>query len=84
MSVYLQLVDVLLGCVQFDWRDQRSHYDTTSKRAQAKREVVNFVKSQLGVARGTPFVSDIQPSWKWKTPSVFSVSIWNPEMERYA
>ncbi len=81
MSVYLQLVDVLLGCVQFDWRDQRGHYDATSKRAQAKREVVNFVKSRLGIAHETPLVLDSQPLKKWKTPSTFSVWNWNSEVE---
>ena len=52
MSVYLQIVDVLLGCVQFDWKDQHGYYSATSTRAQAKREVVNFVKSRLGMERG--------------------------------
>ena len=36
MSVFLQLVDVLLGCVQFDWRDASGLYSATSRRAQEK------------------------------------------------
>lgn len=45
MSVYLQIVDVLLGCVQFDWKDANGYYGTMSQRAGEKRELVNFVKS---------------------------------------
>lgn len=82
MSVYLQLVDVLLGCVQFDWKDQRGYYSLTSKRAQAKRDLVNFVKNQLGMERETPFVSDEQPFNKWENPSAFSVWNWNVDRRR--
>ena len=77
MSVYLQIVDVLLGCVQFDWKDQRGYYDTTSSRAQAKRTLVNFVKGHLGLEQEAPFVSDEQPFNKWGIPSAFSVWNWN-------
>ena len=79
MSVYLQLVDVLVGCVQFDWKEQRGYYSLTSKRAQAKREVVSFVKSRLGMSRASPFMSSGKPFNIWDKPSVFSVRIWNPE-----
>ena len=82
MSVYLQLVDVLLGCVQFDWRDRRGFYASTSKRAQVKRDLVNSVKSRLGMERETPFVSDEQPFNKWDKPSAFSVWNWNATRQR--
>ena len=49
MSVYLQIVDVLLGCVQFDWKDANGYYGQTSRRAREKRDLVNFVKSRLGL-----------------------------------
>ena len=82
MSVYLQIVDVLLGCVQFDWKDQRGYYGATSTRAQAKRDLVNSVKNRLGIERGTPFVSDEQPLKRWENPSVFSVWNWNADRRR--
>ena len=81
MSVYLQLVDVLLGCVQFDWKDQRGYYSATSTRAQAKRDLVNFVKSSLGIEHETPFLSDEPPLNKWEGPSAFSVWNWNPKTQ---
>lgn len=52
MSVFLQIVDVLLGCVQFDWRDQRGLYESGSKRAVAKRNLTAFVKSRIGLEAG--------------------------------
>ena len=82
MSVYLQLVDVLLGCVQFDWKDQRGYYGATSTRAQAKRTLVNFVKGHLSMEQETPFVSDEQPFNKWENPSAFSVWNWNASRRR--
>ena len=81
MSIYLQLVDVLVGCVQFDWKDQRGYYGATSARAQAKRDVVNFVKSRLGMPHETPFISDSQAFEMWDKPSVFSVRNWNPDTQ---
>ena len=79
MSIYLQLVDVLVGCVQFDWKDQHGYYSLTSTRAQAKRDLVNFVKSRLGMSRETPFISDAQVFKVWDKPSVFSARNWNPD-----
>ena len=79
MSIYLQLVDVLLGCVQFDWKDQRDFYGATSTRAQAKRSVVDFVKSRLGIGRGSPFLLDSQTFKKWEEPSIFSVRNWDED-----
>ena len=47
MSVFLQLVDVLLGFVQFDWKDQHDYYGAGSRRAEAKRELTAFIKGRL-------------------------------------
>ena len=44
MSIYLQLVDLLLGCVQFDFKSQMGYFDPTSRRAQEKLQLVNFLK----------------------------------------
>ena len=82
MSVYLQLVDVLLGCVQFDWKDQRGYYSLTSKRAQAKRDLVNSVKNRLEMERETPFLSDEHAFNKWENPSAFSVWNWIVDRRR--
>ena len=82
MSIYLQLVDVLLGCVQFDWKDQHNYYRAESSRAQAKRSVVNFVKSRLGIGHGSPFLLDNQTFKNWEEPSLFSVRNWDENEEK--
>jgi hypothetical protein len=51
MSVYLQLTDLLLGCVQFDWNDQKGFYNPSSRRADAKRHLTKFLKSKLKIPR---------------------------------
>ena len=73
MSVYLQLVDVLLGCVQFDWKDANGYYGTTSRRAAEKRALVNFVKSRLGLSPEQRLLTAETPSQQWETPSLFTV-----------
>ena len=73
MSVYLQIVDVLLGCVQFDWKDANGYYGTTSRRAVEKRELVNFVKSRLGVAAEDRLLTKEVTEASWETPSRFAV-----------
>ena len=73
MSVYLQIVDVLLGCVQFDWKDANGYYGTTSQRAREKRELVEFVKNQLGLPSGARMLTKETTSQSWETPSVFTV-----------
>ena len=73
MSVYLQLADVLLGCVQFDYKDANGYYDTTSKRAGAKRELVNFVKYRLGMEPGVRFLPTGEWYRSWSHPSQFTV-----------
>ena len=72
MSVYLQLVDVLLGCVQFDWKDANGYYSAASRRADEKRTLVNLVKSRLGLRPEESLLSD-EGFREWDSPSVFTV-----------
>lgn len=73
MSVYLQLVDVLLGCVQFDRKDAAGFYAESSTRGDAKRKLVSFVKSKLGVQRTAPFLTPGRTFNQWTRTSRFTV-----------
>ncbi len=73
MFIYLQLVDLLLGCVQFDFKSQMGYFDPTSKRAQEKLRLVSFLKSKLGMKLGDAFLAKGQSFKRWDTPSVFTV-----------
>ena len=73
MSIYLQLVDLLLGCVQFDFKSQMGYFEPTSRRAQEKLQLVNFLKSKLGMRQGEAFLRKGQSFKRWDTPSVFTV-----------
>ena len=73
MSIFLQIVDLLLGCVQFDLKDHFEYYNTTSRRAEEKRQLVNFVKSRLGGRSSVPLLSESQSFKQWDTPSLFTV-----------
>ncbi len=73
MSIYLQLVDLLLGCVQFDVKTQMGFYGPASRRAQEKSQLVGFVKSKLGMRQDEPFLTDGQSINTWDTPSVYTV-----------
>ena len=73
MSVYLQLVDVLLGCVQFDWKDANGFYVADSRRAKEKRDLVNFVKSKLGLRSEERLLDGDRGSREWHSPSLFTV-----------
>ena len=75
MAVYLQIVDVLLGCVQFDWKDANGYYGTESQRAKEKRELVDFVKTRLGVPSGERLLTREAASQSWETPSLFTVRL---------
>ena len=74
MSIYLQLVDLLLGCVQFDWKDANGYYDANSGKAAAKREVTNFVKARLGLRPAEAFWGSRDARRHWHTPSLFTIS----------
>jgi hypothetical protein len=56
-QVFLQIVDVLLGCVQADWKNQNGFYSQESRRAQAKRELLKFLKGRLGMSASQPMVT---------------------------
>ena len=73
MSVFLQLVDVLLGCVQFDLRSQMGLYDPGSKRGMAKRQLMNFVKGRLGIGQDDELLPDGQDLVEWSQPSTFTI-----------
>lgn len=73
MSVFLQLADVLLGCVQFDWKDRRSYYGTASRRAAEKRELTTFLKARLGLPENEPIFPDGVSFRRWRKGSIFSV-----------
>ena len=72
-QVFLQVVDVLLGCVQFDWKDRHGFYSTGSKRADAKRSLVKFMRTRLDLPPNQPIVSHKLQSWETSTPSHFTV-----------
>ncbi len=72
-QVFLQVVDVLLGCVQFDWKDGDGFYSNGSKRAEAKRDVVKFMRMRLDLSPDQPIVSRQQRFWETSTPSHFTV-----------
>lgn len=74
MSVYLQLVDLLLGCAQFDWKDANGFYNATSRRAAEKRELVNAVKERLGLPYGDPLLAGGDSFREWSVPSQFTIS----------
>ena len=74
MSVYLQLVDLLLGCVQFDWKDANGYYDAASRRAAEKRALVNTVKAWLGAPYGEPLLAGGDSFRQWGEPTRFTIS----------
>ena len=73
MSIYLQLVDVLLGCVQFDAKDHTGFYNPTSKRAQAKGQLTEFLKRRLGIRREEALLPSGEVFRQWNAPSAFTV-----------
>ena len=48
MSVYLQIVDVLLGCVQFDWKDQRGYYGVNIHASAGKARLSQLCEKRSG------------------------------------
>ena len=72
MSIYLQLVDVLLGCVQFDVKNQAGYYDFSSKRGRAKRHLVASLKRHLKSRR--PLLRSYRSHRAWDSPSAFSIT----------
>ena len=74
MSIFLQLVDLLLGCVQYDLKDDMGFYDPGSKRAMAKGQLAGLLKSKLGLGRGERILPLGETSNEWTVPSVFTVT----------
>ena len=61
--------------MQFDWKDANGYYGTMSQRAGEKRELVNFVKSRLGVATEDRLLTKEVTEASWETPSRFAVRL---------
>ena len=74
-QVFLQLADVLLGCVAFDWRDKRGFYAPGSKRAEAKRSLVSLMRERLMLLTGQQMVAVEQPMLETMAPSPFTVTL---------
>ncbi len=74
--VFLQLADVLLGCVSFDWRDTRGFSTPGSKRADAKRNLVSLMRERLSLLAREPLVTEQQSVWETAMPSPFTVSLY--------
>lgn len=82
-SVFMQIVDVLLGCLQFDWNDAHQRYDVGSKRAEAKRQLARFIKASLGIPVAEPVLTAAMPYRRWSKRSVFTATLWRvPESKR--
>ena len=71
-SVFLQLVDILLGCVQFDWKEDKGFYREGSQRAKEKKMFAEFVKDKLGMRRQERFLP-ADPQRTSDRPSVFTI-----------
>ena len=74
MSIYLQLVDLLLGCVQYDLKEDMGYYDPTSKRAEAKGQLASFLKARLGMGREERFLSYGRSFERLNAQSAFTVT----------
>ena len=71
-SIWLQLVDLLIGAVQFDWRDHLGEQSKPSIRGNAKRQIVDFIKVRLGLPKGMPFLTKSLPYRRSTRTTVFS------------
>ena len=74
-QVFLQLTDVLLGCVAFDLRDKNHFYAQGSKRAEAKRNLVSLMREKLALMTDQQIVTIQQHVWETAVPSPFTVSL---------
>ena len=74
-QVFLQIVDVILGCVQADWKDQNGFYSPESGRAQAKKELLNFLKGRIGLPTSQPMISHTNRVMEISSPTPFSVCL---------
>lgn len=74
-QVFLQLVDVLRGCVQADWRNHSGSLSHESRRGQAKRELLSLLKKQLGLSSIQPMVTREERVLEALAPLPFTVSL---------
>jgi len=77
-SCFLQVVDLLLGVVSFDWRDARGQI-APSKNAVLRQDLVRFVKKKLGMAPGDRFLKPGSTYFSRRTP--MRVTVWQPKPE---
>ena len=57
---------------QYDWKDVHGYYNSKSERAEAKRELVNFMRTKLGLPTGKPILSHSNNFWRTTKPSLFT------------
>ncbi len=76
-SCFLQITDLLLGVVSFDWREAQKG-PSTSTNARLKRDVANFVKAKLGMSPSMRFLDGGRRYYRRSVPMQFSV--WAPDI----
>jgi hypothetical protein len=76
-SPFLQVVDLLIGVVSFDWRDARKQI-APSASSQLKRQLVVFVKDKLGMAPTARFLRPGGHFFRRSAPIRFTV--WQPRL----
>lgn len=70
-SPFLQVVDLLLGAVSFDWRDSRGLV-SASRSSELKRRLVNLVKHRLDMAPTDRFLPEGRSYFNRRSPLKFS------------
>ena len=74
-TIFLQVVDVLLGCVQADWRYSNGLYPQNSSRTLARSSLVAYMKTSLGIPASEPIVTRQEPLREIASPYPFTVSL---------
>ena len=74
MSACLQIIDVLLGCVQFEVKSRKGSHALNSRRASEKNQLVSFLTGRLDITSGQGSTTGGDSPDEWHTPSVFTVS----------
>lgn len=75
-SPFLQVVDLLVGAASFDWRDERG-FISESTASTAKRDLVRFVKSRLGMREATRFLPRGRRYGRRTKP--IALTVWEPD-----
>jgi hypothetical protein len=76
-SCFLQITDLLLGVVSFDWREAHRGINS-STNARLKRDVSNFVKAKLGMPPSARFLEGDRGYFRRQGSLKFSV--WAPNI----